>query len=95
MKLPEGVVYSMGRMVENIHKKGEYCMKDWWCPTCKMAIDGKQVTYQGFHELCGTYLEDCQDQTDEEKMKVCVKYLLEYNLSPEEYNEMYKIYNEI
>lgn len=70
-------------------------MVDWWCPTCKTLVDGKQVTNQGFHESCGTYLEDCQDQTDEEKMEVCVNYLLEYNLTPDEYRKFYIKYNSI
>jgi len=33
---------------------------DWWCPTCKDAIDGSHVTYTEHHEVCGTYLGDCQ-----------------------------------
>jgi hypothetical protein len=29
---------------------------DWWCPTCKRVVDGKEVTYKEYHEICGTYL---------------------------------------
>ena len=67
----------------------------WWCPTCKRDIPGNQVTYEEYHESCGTYLGDCQNQSDEEKMHSCVEYLLEYNLTPDEYKEMYRLYNEI
>jgi Lar family restriction alleviation protein len=29
---------------------------EWWCPTCKRAVDGKEVTFEDYHEICGTYL---------------------------------------
>jgi hypothetical protein len=70
-------------------------MKDWWCPTCKMMIGGKQVTHQGYHELCGTYLEDCQEISDEDKLQSCIDYLLEYNLTPNKYREIYNKFNSI
>lgn len=31
---------------------------EWWCPTCKRAVDGKEVTYEEYHESCGTFLGD-------------------------------------
>lgn len=67
----------------------------WWCPTCKRNISGKEVTYEEYHETCGTYLGNCQDQSDEEKLQACVNYLLEYNLTPDEYKELYKKFNSL
>jgi hypothetical protein len=32
----------------------------WWCPTCRQSVDGSHVTYQEYHEACGTYIGDCQ-----------------------------------
>ena len=29
---------------------------DWWCPTCKQALDGAHVTNQECCDTCGTYL---------------------------------------
>lgn len=31
---------------------------DWWCPTCKRVVDGKEVTCAEYHESCGTFLGD-------------------------------------
>jgi len=67
----------------------------WWCPTCKQEVPDISVTYEEYHDSCGTYLGDCQEISDEDKIKACVEYLLEYNLTPDEYNEMYKLYNAI
>lgn len=30
----------------------------WWCPVCKKAVSGYEVTYQEYHETCGAYLSD-------------------------------------
>lgn len=35
----------------------------WWCPTCKREVPGIEVTYEQYHEHCGTYLADIN--TDE------------------------------
>lgn len=67
----------------------------WWCPTCKREVLGTSVTYEEYHEICGTYLGDCQGLSDEEKMHSCVEFLLEYNFTPEEYKEYYRKYNSI
>lgn len=67
----------------------------WWCPACKKNVPDMEVTYEEYHEICGTYLGDCQNQTDKEKIQTCVNYLLEYNLTPEEYRELYRRYNSI
>jgi hypothetical protein len=32
----------------------------WWCPTCKSEIEDKTVTYEEYHDVCGTFLSDCQ-----------------------------------
>ncbi len=29
----------------------------WWCPKCKIEVDGKQVTYWERHEMCGGEVE--------------------------------------
>jgi len=29
---------------------------DWWCPTCKRIVDGKEVTFYEHHESCGTFI---------------------------------------
>lgn len=29
-------------------------MSDWYCPRCQAFVDGKQVTYEETHEVCGT-----------------------------------------
>jgi len=26
----------------------------WWCPECRMAVDGHTVTYEEYHDRCGT-----------------------------------------
>ena len=26
----------------------------WWCPECREAVDGHEVTFQEYHERCGT-----------------------------------------
>ena len=26
----------------------------WWCTECHMEVDGRNVTYEGFHDRCGT-----------------------------------------
>jgi hypothetical protein len=28
----------------------------WWCPTCRLAVPGQEVTYSEHHTECGTYL---------------------------------------
>ena len=33
----------------------------WWCPTCRAAVAGSQVTYEEYHESCGTYLGAVND----------------------------------
>jgi hypothetical protein len=57
----------------------------WWCPTCKQDVDGRNVTYEEYHETCGTYLGDCQEITDEDKINSCINYLIENNFTPEDY----------
>lgn len=31
---------------------------EWWCPTCKRTCLGIEVTFQEYHEECGTFLGD-------------------------------------
>ena len=33
----------------------------WWCPTCKRAVPGTEVTYEEYHETCGTYIGAVND----------------------------------
>ncbi len=33
----------------------------WWCPTCKRAVPGTEVTYEECHEICGTYIGAVND----------------------------------
>ena len=67
----------------------------WWCPTCKRDVSGIEVTYEEYHEACGTFLGDCQEISDEDKLQSCINYLLEYNLTPDEYKELYRKFNSI
>lgn len=30
----------------------------WWCPTCKVVVDGTRVTFEENHDACGTFLGD-------------------------------------
>lgn len=34
---------------------------DWWCPTCKEALDGSRVTFYERCDTCGTYLGGVAD----------------------------------
>lgn len=34
--------------------------KGWWCPTCNISPSGNEVTYQEFHQICGTYIGDAE-----------------------------------
>jgi hypothetical protein len=34
--------------------------KGWWCPTCNISPSGNDVTYQEFHQTCGTYIGDVE-----------------------------------
>lgn len=29
----------------------------WWCPECKQEVDGTNVTFEEFHDACGTPVE--------------------------------------
>lgn len=29
----------------------------WWCPTCKYEVPDVEVTFEGYHDACGTYIE--------------------------------------
>ena len=61
----------------------------WWCPTCKQNVSDIEVTYEEYHETCGTYIGNCQDQSEEEKIQACIDYLIEYDFTPDEYEEEY------
>lgn len=37
----------------------------WWCPTCQAFVSAQAVTNNEQHDLCGTYLGDCQDEPPE------------------------------
>lgn len=47
----------------------------WWCPTCHADVPGNQVTYEEYHDKCGTYLGDVQELSDEEKIKSAIDFL--------------------
>ena len=61
----------------------------WWCPSCKQDVSGIEVTYEEYHETCGTYIGNCQGQSEEEKIQACIDYLIEYDFTPDEYEEEY------
>jgi len=61
----------------------------WWCPTCHADVSGSQVTYEEYHEVCGTYLGDVQELNYEERIDSAIKFLYEMDLSPETYEERY------
>lgn len=29
----------------------------WWCPTCKCTVPDLEITFEGYHDACGTYLD--------------------------------------
>lgn len=45
----------------------------WWCPTCKCAVPGKEVTFEEYHESCGTYLGNCQSETWVDRAREIIK----------------------
>ena len=30
---------------------------DWFCPKCNVYIDSRNVTYEEYHDTCGTFCE--------------------------------------
>ena len=30
--------------------------EDWYCPICKSFVSGESVTFEEYHDLCGTYI---------------------------------------
>jgi len=45
----------------------------WWCPTCKCAVPGKEVTFEEYHESCGTYLGNRQPETWVDRAREIIK----------------------
>jgi len=33
----------------------------WWCPYCRTQVPDNQITFEEYHEVCGTYVGDCQE----------------------------------
>lgn len=61
----------------------------WWCPVCMKNVPGAEVTFKEDHEICGTYIGDCQDITEEQMVEYAVALLVEKGLTPEQYEKAF------
>ncbi len=48
-----------GIEAQDILKKAEDAAKsnEHWCPVCKESPPGEHVTFEGYHESCGTFID--------------------------------------
>lgn len=53
----------------------------WWCPRCKLEVDGRSVTYEEYHQNCGTRVESVQPGDPLDMLRKEIERLREANES--------------